>query len=54
MSISSDLGKTWTYKASPFLGIGGGQRLVLKRLNEGPLLLVSFTSGNRRCRKSTV
>jgi hypothetical protein len=46
-SISADLGKTWTYKASPFPPIGGGQRLVLKRLREGPLLFVSFTSGNR-------
>ncbi|MFO7907634.1 MAG: sialidase family protein [Pirellulaceae bacterium] len=48
VSISEDLGKTWTYHASPFPPIGGGQRLVLKRLNEGPLLFVSFTSGNRR------
>jgi len=48
MSLSADLGRTWTYQASPFPPIGGGQRLVLKRLQEGPLLLVSFTSGNRR------
>ncbi len=47
MSISSDVGHTWTYKASPFPPIGGGQRLVLKRLQEGPLLLVAFTSGER-------
>ena len=47
MSISSDLGKTWNYSASPFPPIGGGQRLVLRRLNEGPLLLISFTSGKR-------
>ena len=47
MSISSDLGKTWTYEASPFPDISGGQRLVLKRLQEGPLLFVSFTSGDR-------
>ena len=47
MSISSDLGKTWTYKASPFPPIGGGQRLVLKRLQEGPLLVVAFTSDQR-------
>ena len=47
MSISADLGKTWTYRASLFPPIGGGQRLVLKRLQEGPLLFVSFTSGNR-------
>ena len=47
MSISADLGKTWTYKTSPFPPIGSGQRLVLKRLREGPLLFVSFTSGKR-------
>lgn len=43
MSISSDMGKTWTYRASEFPPISGGQRLVLMRLNEGPILLVSFT-----------
>ena len=48
MSLSGDLGKTWNYKATEFPPIFGGQRLVLKRLNEGPILLVSFTSGNRR------
>jgi formylglycine-generating enzyme len=48
MSQSRDVGKTWTYQASVFPPIGGGQRLVLKRLREGPLLFVSFTSGNRR------
>jgi sialidase-1 len=48
MSLSDDQGRTWTYRASPFPPIGGGQRLVLRRLEEGPLLFVSFTSGNRR------
>ena len=38
---------TWTHRASPFPPIGSGQRLVLKRLRESPLLFVSFTSGNR-------
>ena len=47
MSISDNLGTTWTYRASPFPPIGGGQRLVLRRLNEGPLLFVAFTSANR-------
>ena len=42
-SLSDDGGKTWTYAASAFPPIGGGQRLVLRRLDEGPLLLVSFT-----------
>lgn len=46
-SLSDDAGKTWTYHASPFPPIGGGQRLVLKRLQGGALLFVSFTSGNR-------
>lgn len=43
ISISKDGGKTWTYHASPFPPIQGHQRLVLLRLSEGPLLLVSFT-----------
>ncbi len=43
MSISKDMGRTWTYSASEFSPIGGGQRLVLMRLREGPILLVSFT-----------
>ncbi len=47
MSISDDLGTSWTYKANPFPPIGGGQRLVLMRLLEGPLFFVSFTSGSR-------
>lgn len=42
-SYSSDMGATWKYKASPFPPIGGGQRLVLMRLREGPILLISFT-----------
>ena len=47
MSLSDDLGKTWTYQATEFPPIFGGQRLILKRLNEGPILFVSFTSGIR-------
>ena len=43
VSRSEDRGKTWSYSASDFPPIGGGQRLVLMRLREGPLLLVSFT-----------
>ncbi len=48
ISLSSDLGSTWVYRASPFAPIGMGQRLVLRRLQEGPILLVSFTSGDRK------
>jgi hypothetical protein len=41
-SRSRDMGKSWRTDASPFPPIGGGQRPVLRRLREGPLLLVSF------------
>jgi His/Glu/Gln/Arg/opine family amino acid ABC transporter permease subunit len=44
-SISSDWGKTWTYTDSPFPVIASGQRMSLMRLKEGPILFVSFTSG---------
>ena len=47
MSISEDMGETWSYSPSPFLPIGGGQRLVLLRLQEGPLFLASFTGGRK-------
>ena len=42
-SISTDGGKTWAYSASDFPDITSGQRLTLKRLKEGPLLLCTFT-----------
>jgi len=48
MSISDDMGKTWKYYASEFPPISGGQRLVLKRLQEGPILFVSFTDASNR------
>ncbi len=41
-SISADGGYTWTYSATEFPPIRSGQRLVLKRLQEGPLMLCSF------------
>ena len=41
-SISRDGGYTWEYTATEFLPIGSGQRLVLKRLQEGPIMLCSF------------
>ena len=41
-SLSADGGYTWEYKATEFSPIGSGQRLVLKRLQEGPLMLCSF------------
>ena len=42
VSISSDGGKTFSYSASEFPPIGGGQRLALLRLREGPLFVASF------------
>jgi len=49
ISISTDGGKTWTYSVSSFPDITFGQRMTLKRLKEGPLLLCTFTddSGHR-------
>ncbi len=41
-SVSADGGQTWTYRASPFAPIGGGQRLVVQRLAEGPIFFASF------------
>jgi len=46
-SISTDMGKNWTYSASEFPGIGGGQRLVFERLKEGPLFFGSFSQGEQ-------
>jgi sulfatase modifying factor 1 len=46
MSVSRDMGVNWTYSASEFQPLTGGQRLVLKRLMEGPILLVTFTNPN--------
>lgn len=43
MSISDDMGQTWSYKASPFPPIGFAQRCCLLRLEEGPIVLFSFT-----------
>lgn len=43
-SFSSDGGHTWTYRAmEEFLPIYSGQRVTMRRLAEGPIMLVSFT-----------
>ena len=47
MSLSPDFGKSWTYSPGPMPPIGNGQRLVLLRLREGPLLLCSFTDNSK-------
>jgi len=44
MSISTDFGKTFVSRASEFPPIGGGQRLVLLRLRQGPLFFASFAN----------
>jgi formylglycine-generating enzyme len=45
-SVSTDQGETWTYSATPFPGISGGQRAVMRRLLEDCLMLISFTPGS--------
>lgn len=42
VSLSSDMGRSWTAEASIFPPLSGGQRPVLRRLNEGPLFFASF------------
>jgi formylglycine-generating enzyme required for sulfatase activity len=42
-SLSDNLGASWSYQASPFPPLGGGQRLALVRLREGPILCCSFS-----------
>ena len=48
MSLSADMGRTWTARPSVLPPIGGGQRLVLLRLEEGPLFLASFAKSIER------
>ncbi len=43
LSLSDNLGESWTYQASPFAPLSGGQRLALLRLREGPILCCSFS-----------
>lgn len=50
MSISTDGGKTWNYSPSTFAPIGSGQRAVLMRLIEGPIMMATFgASGMQVC-----
>jgi len=48
MSVSTDMGRNWTYAASEFPPIGGGQRLILKRLLNGSILVISFANPKER------
>ncbi|MHC4213500.1 MAG: SUMF1/EgtB/PvdO family nonheme iron enzyme, partial [Planctomycetota bacterium] len=40
--ISDDMGKTWTKTPSIFNDVGGGQRLAMMRLKQGPIVFASF------------
>jgi len=43
LSLSTDGGRTWSYRISELPAITSGQRMTMKRLKEGPVLLCSFT-----------
>ena len=43
-SLSTDGGKTWRYSVTDWPLIGSGQRLVLMRLQEGPIMCATFMS----------
>jgi sulfatase modifying factor 1 len=52
MSISENLGESWTYMPGIFPPIGGGQRLVLLKLKEGSLFLASFANESDSARRA--
>lgn len=41
-SLSGDRGKSWSSSASEFQPIGGGRRMTMMRLTEGPIFFASF------------
>ena len=43
LSFTRDLGKSWQVEASEFPAVTSGQRPLMLRLKEGPILLCSFT-----------
>lgn len=43
MSLSEDMGRSWSYRATPFPPIGYAQRCCLLRLSEGAIVFFSFT-----------
>jgi hypothetical protein len=51
-SVSSNHGKAWRVTASPFPAVHGGQRHVVLRLAEGPILFIGFANGNEQCESS--
>lgn len=52
MSFTADLGKTWTYEASPFPAISSVQRQAMIRLQDGSILFFSFTDQWRDSKNS--
>ena len=51
LTTTTDWGKTWHYGISPFPVVSTGQRPVMVRLKEGPLLFCSFTDQGREWNK---
>jgi len=47
VSYSSDLGETWRWETSEFPVVSNTQRPTMLRLDEGPILLCSFTDEHR-------
>jgi formylglycine-generating enzyme len=47
MSLSSDLGKTWSHVPSLFPPVSSGQRCLLLRLREGPIFFASFAGAHK-------
>lgn len=43
MSLSENMGRSWSYRAAPFPPIGYAQRCCLLRLSEGAIVFFSFT-----------
>ena len=51
-SVSGTVGENWVVSASPFPAVHGGQRHVVLRLSEGPILFLGFANGNEPCTKT--
>lgn len=48
-SLSTTGGQSWHVTASPFPAVHGGQRHVVLRLAEGPILFIGFANANEQC-----
>jgi len=47
MSLSSDMGQTWTYHPSIFPPVTSGHRCLLLRLQEGPIFFAAFAGAHK-------